>query len=94
MVQHASLDTHCDAASGFNLKIEHFLHLNRMEREKAALQYLIRFRIPWQRSGSLVYNDILLSLLYERMLRDRPALKKKTIFRSPKKKKKKEHQLC
>ena len=50
---------HCDVAPEFNLKIEHLLHLNRMEREKVTLsRYIIRFRIQWKWSDSLVFNDI------------------------------------
>ena len=53
---------HCDVASGINLKVEHFLHLNRMEREK-----VIRY----------VFSEICEPILYKRMLRYRSALKKK-----------------
>ena len=40
---------HCDVASGFNFKIEHFLHLNRVKREKVTLRYIIN--LEYNRKG-------------------------------------------
>ena len=61
---------HRDVASGFNLEIEPFLHLNCMEKEKVTLRYLVRFSIQW-----LAFNEICET--YKRMLRHWSALKKK-----------------
>ena len=66
-------------------KIEHFLHLNRVERKKVILRYIIRFnkmekvRLPCVQRYSV-------NVSYERMLRHRSALKKSDLSHTKKKK--------
>ena len=45
------LDMHCDVASGCNLKTEHFLHLNRVEREKVTLRNILQYDLEYNGKG-------------------------------------------
>ena len=71
---------YCDVASGFNFKIGHFLHLNRVEREKVTLRFKIRFRIQWKGLARLRSTISVEPIIQENVadLRHRSALKKKS----------------
>ena len=65
---------YCDVAPGFNLKREHFLHLNRMEREKVTFRYIYDSECNGKGLARM-YSTISVDLSYERTLRDRSVLK-------------------
>ena len=57
-----------------------------MEREKVTLRFIIRFRIQWKRSGSLVFNDFVEPIIQENVASSVSVEKKNNLSFIEKKK--------